>query len=221
MAAVIGLAVVSGAIGGALATGQFGNQPAPSAAGEIRRASSGDTQAVGASLARIDTELASLKELNVAQSAKVNERIDRIERAQVEPAAKLAKLNETVERLRAAPSAFASAAVPKEIAAAAPAPPPAVAPVASVAAAKDTTAAIQPPVVAGKPKPKTDISRLPNLEGWVLRDVNNGGAVIQGKQGVFEVVAGDAMPDLGRVEAIRRQDGHWVVVTTKGLIVAR
>jgi hypothetical protein len=26
---------------------------------------------------------------------------------------------------------------------------------------------------------------------------------------------------LGRVDAIRRRDGRWVVVTTKGLIVAR
>jgi hypothetical protein len=29
------------------------------------------------------------------------------------------------------------------------------------------------------------------------------------------------VPGLGRVDAIRRQDGHWVVVTTKGLIVSR
>jgi hypothetical protein len=29
------------------------------------------------------------------------------------------------------------------------------------------------------------------------------------------------MPGLGRVEAIRRQDGRWVVVTNKGLIVTR
>ena len=28
-------------------------------------------------------------------------------------------------------------------------------------------------------------------------------------------------PGLGRVDAIRKQDGRWVVVTSKGLIVAR
>ena len=35
---------------------------------------------------------------------------------------------------------------------------------------------------------------------------------------------GDALPDLagvGRVDAIRKQDGRWVVVTSKGLIVSR
>ena len=48
-----------------------------------------------------------------------------------------------------------------------------------------------------------------------------GGALIEGRRGIFEVYAGDPIPGLGRVDAIRRQDGRWVVVTTKGLIVAR
>ena len=69
-------------------------------------------------------------------------------------------------------------------------------------------------VVAAKP----DVGRLPKVEGWVLRDVGNGGALIEGRQGIFEVYAGDPVPGLGRVDAIRKQDGKWVVVTTKGLI---
>jgi hypothetical protein len=62
---------------------------------------------------------------------------------------------------------------------------------------------------------------LPKVEGWVLRDVNRGGALIEGRQGLYEVYAGDPVPGLGRVDAIRKQDGHWVVVTSKGLVVAR
>ena len=65
------------------------------------------------------------------------------------------------------------------------------------------------------------MARLPTLEGWVLRDVVYGGALIEGRQGIFEVYAGDPVPGLGRIDAIRRQDGRWVVVTSKGLIVAR
>ena len=38
--------------------------------------------------------------------------------------------------------------------------------------------------------------------------------------GIIEVDQGDMVPGLGRVEAIRKQDGRWVVVTSKGLIVA-
>ena len=37
--------------------------------------------------------------------------------------------------------------------------------------------------------------------------------------GIIEVDQGDMVPGLGRVEAIRKQDGNWVVVTSKGLIV--
>ena len=59
------------------------------------------------------------------------------------------------------------------------------------------------------------------MEGWVLRDVDNGYALIEGRRGMFEVYAGDPIPGLGRVDAIRKQDGRWVVVTSKGLIVAR
>ena len=59
------------------------------------------------------------------------------------------------------------------------------------------------------------------MEGWALRDVDHGSALIDSRQGMFEVYAGDNVPGLGRIDAIRKQDGHWVVVTSKGLIVAR
>ena len=68
---------------------------------------------------------------------------------------------------------------------------------------------------------KPDVGRLPTVEGWILRDVANGVALIENRRGTYEVYAGDPIPGLGRVDAIRRQDGHWVVVTSKGLIVAR
>ena len=68
---------------------------------------------------------------------------------------------------------------------------------------------------------KPEVARLPTVDGWVLRDVADGGATIEGRRGLFEVFAGDAVPGLGRVDAIRKQDGRWVVVTTKGLVMAR
>ena len=59
------------------------------------------------------------------------------------------------------------------------------------------------------------------LEGWVLRDVHRGTAYIEGRMGVIEVDQGDMIPGIGRVDAIKKQDGRWVVVTSKGLIVSR
>ena len=91
---------------------------------------------------------------------------------------------------------------------------------------KDVTGTVAPPAAAATPPPpattaKADVARLPTVEGWVLRDVGRGSALIESRRGLFEVYAGDPVPGLGRVDAIRKQDGRWVVVTTKGLIVAR
>lgn len=57
------------------------------------------------------------------------------------------------------------------------------------------------------------------VEGWVVREVYRGTALIEGRMGVIEVDQGDVVPGLGRVDAIRKQDGRWVVVTPKGLIM--
>lgn len=198
LAAVVALATVAGAVGGALATAGYQHF---NAADEIKTASVSN-HALEETVTRLEAELAAVRKLGAERSAKVNDRIDRVEKAQAEPAAKLARLSEAVEKLRATPP-----------------PAPAPSPVASVATPKETTGSIQPPVPT--PAPKPEIARLPTVEGWVLRDVANGGALVEGRQGIFEVYAGDPLPGVGRVDAIRRQDGRWVVVTSKGLIVTR
>jgi hypothetical protein len=62
---------------------------------------------------------------------------------------------------------------------------------------------------------------IPVVDGWVLRNVNGGSALVEGRPGLIQVMPGDSLPGLGRVETIRRDDGRWVVVTTRGMIVAR
>jgi hypothetical protein len=195
MAAVVALAAVAGALGGALATAGLSHFAGADAA-------SAGNAALQASIARIDSDMLTLKasvehtsRMGMSQFNKTGDRLDKIEKAQAEPAAKLARLSEAVDKLRAASPAAAL--------------PVAAAPV----AAKDVTGSIA--------SPKPEVGRLPTVEGWVLRDVANGGALIEGRRGIYEVYAGDPVPGLGRVDAIRRQDGHWVVVTSKGLIVAR
>lgn len=83
--------------------------------------------------------------------------------------------------------------------------------------ASEATGSVAPPA----PAPVAQPNRLPIVDGWVLRDVSDGAATVQGRQGIFEVIPGDPLPGVGRVDAIRRQDGRWVVVTSRGLIVAR
>jgi hypothetical protein len=78
-----------------------------------------------------------------------------------------------------------------------------------------------PPAVTTAGAAPAEVGRLPTIDGWVLRDVSRGAALIEGRSGLYEVLAGDPVPGLGRVDAIRKQDGRWVVVTSRGLIVAR
>ena len=204
LAAVVALAAIAGALGGAVATAGFGHFLG-------RDAATSSNQALEASVARIDADIQALKasidqtaEANTTQFNRTNGRLDKVEKAQAEPAAKLARLSEAVDKLRAVPLAATAAAA---------APP---------AAAKDVTGSIAAPASAPPAaNAKPEVARLPTVEGWRLRDVANGAALIEGRRGMFEVYAGDPIPGLGRVDAIRRQDGRWVVVTAKGLIVAR
>jgi hypothetical protein len=214
MAAVVALATVAGALGGALATAGIGKLLAGEPVQESTQASAKDS-ALEASVARLDAEIVALKaglehnsKTTTGQLNKASDRLDRVEKAQAEPAAKLAKLSETVDKLRSAQATTPAAAAP--------------------AAAKDITgsipqqvAAVTPPASAPAAAPKPEMARLPTVEGWILRDVANGSALIESRRGMYEVYAGDPIPGLGRVDAIRKQDGRWVVVTSKGLIVAR
>ncbi len=68
--------------------------------------------------------------------------------------------------------------------------------------------------------PPQPVGSAAKLEGWVLRDVRQGTALLEGRAGMIEVEQGDVIPGLGRIEAIRKQDGRWVVVTSKGSIAA-
>jgi len=74
------------------------------------------------------------------------------------------------------------------------------------------------PMVLGDP-PTT--LKPPILQDFVLRRVYDGAALIEGRNGIIEVEPGSTAPGLGRIESIKRQDGRWVVVTSRGLIVQR
>jgi hypothetical protein len=57
------------------------------------------------------------------------------------------------------------------------------------------------------------------IEDWILRDVDDGMALIESRRGrVREVVPGETVPNAGRVESIERRGKTWVVVTSKGVI---
>jgi hypothetical protein len=82
----------------------------------------------------------------------------------------------------------------------------------------EPTGSVPPAAGAIEPKPVTKVSVV---EGWSLRRVyGSDSALVEGRYGVIEIVPGDLVPGLGRVQEIKRQDGHWVVVTSRGLVVS-
>jgi hypothetical protein len=125
-----------------------------------------------------------------SQFAKIADRIDRAERAQVDPTAKIARIAEALDRLEKRTAAVA---------------------------APETTGSI---VTPSAPAPATEPKLADRvLEGWVIHQVANGHALVESRFGnLFDIAAGGFLPGVGRVEQIKRQDGHWMVVTARGVI---
>jgi hypothetical protein len=218
MAAMLLLAVIAGAAGGEFATIRL------SPLAETTAAAAPNIATLQASVARIDTDIMALKARlerttneGLTQFNKTSDRLERIEKAQAEPAAKLAKLSDAVDKLRATASVATTpvaTVAPKDVTGTVTTP--------AGAQALPTSQPHAPPAVATAGNaPMIEVGRLPTIESWVLHDVSHGSALIEGRIGLYEVFAGDSVPGVGRVEAIRKQDGRWVVVTPKGLIVAR
>lgn len=185
LAASLAVAAALGAmVGGLVATSVVRSAPPAVVAS---KSGLEDVQALKEQVVQVRVDLAALKasidaghrNANAAFT-RIGERVDRIDRTQSEPVAKLTKAIEAFERR------------------------------------SDATGSITPPQsIAGAGQP----ARQPgSVEGWVLRDVQRGTALIEGRMGIIEVDQGDVVPGLGRIEAIRKQDGRWVVVTSKGLI---
>jgi hypothetical protein len=76
--------------------------------------------------------------------------------------------------------------------------------------------ATKPPVEARlTPVPET---RPTTIDGWVLREVVNGTAVLEGPDGIWRVKRGDTVPGVGQVVEIFAWGNRMIVATDKGLI---
>lgn len=94
-------------------------------------------------------------------------------------------------------------------------------------ASKDSTVAPRPKASTGatvkdvrtrtvlRPTPET---RPKTIEGWTLREVVNGTAVLAGPNGVWRATRGQTVPGVGRVESIVRWGNRLIVATSSGLI---
>jgi len=193
LAAAIVIAATGGAAFGSLSATAFGYLW--SGAGSHNRVEANALQTMKAELAELATLKSSLDGATRGangQFAKIADRLDRVEHAQAEPAAKLTHIADAVDRLEK-----------KSV-------------VAAAALAPETTGSIgAPATIEGTKGDKL-------LQDWIVQDVRRGHALVASRfGGVFDVMVGSMLPGLGHVQTIRRQDGQWVVLTDKGLISER
>lgn len=97
-----------------------------------------------------------------------------------------------------------------EKAAASPAPASPPLPMAKVASDPETTGSVAQPDAGSQ-----------IVRNWVVRDVYDGIALLDGRKGMIEVMRGATVPGLGKIKGIERRDRQWVVLTERGLILQR
>jgi hypothetical protein len=208
LAACVAIAASFGAIGGSLGVAKFGpmmqQQQQQDAVAVAKEQMAGEIKALKETVAQLrantkslNDNLAALKTSMTASNSAQNTQIG--------------KIAETLDRVEK------GQAEQRKTVAAAP-----MTSTTQAVASPETTGSIQQkapvPMVLGSP-PTT--LKPPILQGWVLRRVSNGAALIESRDGIIEVEPGSVVPGLGRVEDIKRQDGRWVMMTSRGLVVGR
>jgi hypothetical protein len=151
-----------------------------------------DANALQVELAALKASLETAMRNDNIQLAKMADRLHRVERTGKEPDTRLTHIARAVDRLEKRAAAIKNLEKIREI-----------------------NAKIADAVPS---EPKTSDKAL---DGWIVQDVHHGRALVESRNGgVFVVGPGASLPGLGRVEAIQRQDGEWVVITARGLIAS-
>ena len=92
--------------------------------------------------------------------------------------------------------------------------------------APQTTAPVLAPLPSPRPAQRSAAVEPPPparpsvVAGWTIRDIRNGYVYVENHGELYQVVLGAPLPGLGPVQSVKRQDGRWVVLTPKGIIVS-
>ena len=221
LAAGLTLAAAIGAIAGTAGTAGVERllasapPPAAPAAVAIRHEGGDEVRVLKESVAQLKSNVKALSEnvaalrstINLSTSAantqftKISESLDRVEKERAADRERTAERERATERERVAERERGE----RRVTVLTPSPEP--------------TGSV-PPASAAATDPK-DVAKNSVIQGWSLRRVyGSDAALVEGRYGVVEIVPGDLVPGLGRIQEIKRQDGHWVVVTSRGLVVS-
>jgi hypothetical protein len=95
---------------------------------------------------------------------------------------------------------------------------------ASIQAAPSQTSSSQvssPPQLLQAPQsepPQAAAGKAKILQGWAVHEVRGNIALLEGPQGMYEVMRGQTMPAIGRIESFERKGRGWQVRTTRGIL---
>ncbi len=193
LAASVSIAAAVGSFAATLAVSGIGHDTSSAAQVAVQNPNPpGAGKALSAELAAIKSSLETASRSTNAQFAALSQRLEKVEHTQVDPA-QLSHISDTVDRLtrmNAPPDVTGSIASPAPSAA------PAAVPAAADAKITDRI-----------------------LEDWVVEDVHGNRALVASRYGgEFLIGPGSVLPGAGHVDAVKRQDGQWVVMTAKGMI---
>jgi len=198
------------------------------------RAAQSQSQIDATALEGLKTRLDAVKSETAASIAEVAGKVEQMQR---EPAAKLSQVIERLDHIEhqiAAPLATASlgatsapgkaAARNQAQVAVAPAKPPLeyARGQRNIGRRGDAFDSSQNPTAPGAPRPLGSLAPVQStpklITNWVVRDVHDGIALVEGPRGSIEVAPGKIIPGAGTVESIERRGGGWIVITSRGLI---
>lgn len=183
---------------GAMGVGDLVAAPTPGAAAWTATAE--ETRALKQTIVKLEAQVAELKaSIDTAartvntQRAQIADRDQRSTRTQAEMQTRLVKIGDALDRIEKR---------------------------AAAAVATETTGSVAPGYAAAVAQPPAAEAKTPPpvATGWFIRDIFRGRALVANRRGVFEAAPGLHLPELGRVEAVTRQNGRWVVITEKGII---
>jgi hypothetical protein len=155
----------------------------------------------------------------ISEQTKLADEVERLAISLQEPGKKLSSLEGRLDKMEG--QIMTTLAALNAKAAPPPTPAPTPAPAASAAPAPAAAPAAPPVTEAAAreeaPAPKSVKSEP--VDGWVLREVYNGAALVESRnRRLYEVMPGGILPGVGKVEAIERRGTRWVVLTDKGFI---
>ncbi len=194
----------------------------------VKTASTGAVGQLSAKIEKLDRD-------PTPKLAEISARLDKLDH---DPSTKLAEISSRIERIERQVSSNEQAGsiatpVPLPVArtAAVPSPAPPVVVAASTIAAPSSKPDAAKIEIARAESSKAEAARAdavakPDLpvkpavvDGWMLRDVYGGVALVEGRAGgLREVAPGEYVPGVGEIRSIERRGRNWVVVTSRGII---